>query len=136
MPLRPSIQIDPDEAELMLRGLVAVDLEQMRRLRPMGAPRVQDLIASGRLRYSSFDPAEQWQTYRQIIDDIARYGSTDADCEDLASLVAAEYQYEGVDMLAGVHVYRTGPRMSHVVTMRGDGSLEDPSLAAGMGSGA
>lgn len=135
MPIRPLLQIRPDEAAAMLGGgLVAVNEQQMRRMRAEGAPSVRDLIASGRLVYSPLDPAEHWQTYEQVVRDVTELGRTDADCEDLASMVAAEYRVTGEDPRATVYVYRTGPRMSHVVVRRGDGRLEDPSLAAGMGA--
>jgi hypothetical protein len=68
-----------------------------------------------------------------VIDEIDKNGYCEADCEDLASLGAAEYQFSGEDPGATVFVYRTGPRMSHVVIRRSNGALEDPSIAAGMG---
>lgn len=134
MPVRPLLQIEPEDAAALLGGgLVAVNVGQMRRLRPQGAPSVAELIRSGRLRYSNIDPAEHWQTYEQIIGELNAAGFAEADCEDLASLAAAEYQFTGEDPGATVYVYRTGPRMSHVVVQRSSGALEDPSLAAGMG---
>ena len=135
MPIRPTLEITPGDAQALLGGgLVAVNLRQMQRMRPKGAPSVFDLIRSGRLRYSRIDPQEQWQTYEQIVRDINATGSTDADCEDLASLVVAEYRYTGFDPGATVFVYGTTPTVSHVVVRRSNGSLEDPSVAAGMGT--
>jgi hypothetical protein len=135
MPIRPLIELHPQDAAAMLGGgLVAVNEAQMRRLRPAGAPTVRELIASGRLVYSAIDPAEHWQTYEQVVGDVQAVGRTDADCEDLASLVAAEYRVSGEDPGATVYVYRTGPKMSHVVVRRSSGALEDPSIAAGMGA--
>lgn len=135
MPVRPTLEIPvTDAAALLGGGLVQVNEQQMARWRPKGAPRVIDLITSGRLVYSALDPEEQWQTYEQILRRLgSEDGPVDADCEDLASLAAAEYRYTGIDPGAEVYVYKTGPHLSHVVVRRGDGSLEDPSLAAGMG---
>lgn len=135
MPIRPTMEIKPEDAQALLgSGLVGVNLAQMRRLRPQGTPSVIDLIRTGRVRYSRLDPTEHWQTYEQIVRDVQSQGWTDADCEDLASLVAAEYQFTGEDPGAQVHVYGTGPNLSHVVVRRSNGALEDPSVAAGMGS--
>lgn len=136
MALRPLLQVEPEDAAALLGGgLVAVDLSQMQRYRPEGAPSVRSLISSGRLVYSAIDPQEQWQTYEQILRRLrTEPGPVDADCEDLASLVAAEYRYTGEDPGATVYVYKTGPRLSHVVVKRSSGQLEDPSIAAGMGA--
>lgn len=116
----------------MLQGLVAVDVAQMQRAGP-NRPRVRHWIEAGELRYSRRDPREHWQDYDTLRAEIETHGYAYADCEDLASLAAAEYRVDGIDPRAGVHVYRTAPRVSHVVVLRGNGSLEDPSVAAGMG---
>lgn len=113
-------------------GLVAVDALQMRRAGP-GRPRVRGLITDRLLRYSANDPHEEWQTYDELVEKIGRHGFAYADCEDLATLVAAEYRVDGVDPGARIHVYRTAPSVSHVVVRRSSGALEDPSRSAGMG---
>lgn len=134
MAVRPSIQIAAGDAEALLGGgLVAVNEQQMRRA-GWGRPLVRDLIASGRLYYSRLDPDEQWQTYDQVLQRLATEGRVDADCEDLASLVAAEYRITGEDPGAAPTVYKSAPGVFHVVVRRSSGALEDPSIAAGMGS--
>lgn len=54
------------------------------------------------------------------------------DCEDLAGAVAAFHVFDGTDPDARAVAYRSGPRTWHAVVRRGDGSIEDPSLALGM----
>lgn len=135
MPIRPTLQIAAGDAEALLAsGLVGVNLKQMQRLRPAGAPSVFDLIRSGRLYYSRLDPEEQWQTYEQVVERVWAEGRADADCEDLASMIAAEYRYTGIDPGATVTVYPSAPGVSHVVVRLSSGQLQDPSIAAGMGT--
>lgn len=55
------------------------------------------------------------------------------DCDDLAPYHAASLRATGEDPEARPVVYQSGPSRWHVVTLRGDGSIDDPSRAAGMG---
>jgi len=132
VPVRPTMKLSPTDAAVMLGGLQAVDETQMRRAGPF-RPRVSDMIADGRLRYSRYDPEEHWQTYDEVVEEVGRWGSAEADCEDLGAMQAAEYRVDGVDPTAHTVVKRTGPAMSHV-TVQGDwvGAV-DPSRLAGMG---
>lgn len=54
------------------------------------------------------------------------------DCDDLAPYYAASLRHSGEDPRALAEVVRTGPKRWHAVVRRGDGTIEDPSLAAGM----
>ena len=54
------------------------------------------------------------------------------DCDDWAPLRAAELRVSGKDPEAKAIVYRSGGKRWHAVVERGDGSIDDPSLAAGM----
>lgn len=56
-----------------------------------------------------------------------------ADCEDLSAYRVGELRASGVDPEARIVVEQTGPRTLHAVVRRGDGSIEDPSRALGMG---
>ncbi len=120
----------------MLSGLVAVNRAQMERAGP-GRPRIRDLIASGQLRYSPVDPNEHWQTYDEVLGVMERDGAAYADCEDLASMAAAEMNIDqgaaDYDPSARVVVYRTGPSMSHVIVESKRFGHLDPSKSAGMG---
>jgi hypothetical protein len=132
MPVRPTLELSADDAAVLLNeGLVGVNRAQMQRRGP-NRPKVRDLITAGKLRYSRVDPNERWQTYEDVLAAIARDGFALADCEDIASMVAAELELEG-DTGARTSVYRTGPRMNHVVVQSPRYGLMDPSISAGMG---
>lgn len=132
MPVRPSLRLSPKDAELALLGLLAVDMEQMRRAGP-NRPRVRDLIRERRIRYTRHDPNEHWQTYDEVIGQVRRLGFALADCEDQATMLAAELRVDGLDPEATPRIYRTGPRMSHVVTDSHRFGRLDPSRWSGMG---
>jgi hypothetical protein len=55
------------------------------------------------------------------------------DCDDLAPWHAASLRASGVDPKARAIVRKSGPNRWHAIVRRGDGSIDDPSLAAGMG---
>jgi hypothetical protein len=57
------------------------------------------------------------------------------DCDDLAPWQAASLRHSGEDKHAKAIVKRSGPRRWHAVVRRGDGSIDDPSLRAGMAPG-
>jgi hypothetical protein len=57
------------------------------------------------------------------------------DCDDLGPWLAASLRASGEDPRARARATRSGPNRWHVVTQRGDGSIIDPSKAAGMGRG-
>lgn len=54
------------------------------------------------------------------------------DCDDLAPYHAASLHVTGVDPGAVARVVRTGPNMWHALVQRSDGSIDDPSMWAGM----
>jgi len=55
------------------------------------------------------------------------------DCDDLAPWQAASLRHTGEDPNATAVVRRSGPKRWHAIVRRGDGSIDDPSRAAGMG---
>lgn len=57
------------------------------------------------------------------------------DCDDLAPWHAASLRHTGEDPNARAVVKRSGHRKWHAVVERGDGSIDDPSKAAGMAPG-
>lgn len=57
------------------------------------------------------------------------------DCDDWAPLHAASLRVTGVDKGATAVVMRSGPGRWHAIVKRSNGQIEDPSEAAGMGSG-
>ena len=54
------------------------------------------------------------------------------DCDDLAPWHAASLRASGTDPHADAIVKRSGANKWHAIVRRGDGSIEDPSAAAGM----
>jgi len=57
------------------------------------------------------------------------------DCDDLAPYAAATLRVTGEDRGARAVVKRSGPKKWHAVVRRSDGSIDDPSLEAGMRPG-
>lgn len=57
------------------------------------------------------------------------------DCDDLAPWHAASLRVKGVDPGAKAIVIKSGPSRWHAIVERSNGKFEDPSEAAGMGSG-
>jgi hypothetical protein len=54
------------------------------------------------------------------------------DCDDWAPLHAASLRVTGQDPEAKAIVRKSGPKRWHAIVQRSDGSIDDPSLAAGM----
>jgi hypothetical protein len=54
------------------------------------------------------------------------------DCDDLAPYHAASLRTTGEDPGAIARVYPSGPSTYHAIVQRSDGSIDDPSVAAGM----
>lgn len=57
------------------------------------------------------------------------------DCDDLAPYHAASLRASGLDTGARAIVRKSGPNRWHAIVERSDGTIEDPSKAAGMGAG-
>lgn len=57
------------------------------------------------------------------------------DCDDLAPYHAASLRATGADSGARAFVKKSGPNRWHALVQRSDGTIEDPSRAAGMGAG-
>jgi hypothetical protein len=60
-------------------------------------------------------------------------GRGHGDCDDLAPWHCASLRVTGEDPGARAIVKKSGPRRWHAVVQRSDGSIDDPSRAAGMG---
>ncbi len=151
--IHPYFNMSGGDARGLLYGLMEVDKIQLRE--DPSLPSMRKLIQDGRVRYKRADPEEHWQTYKEIVDQTRYGGTAQADCEDLASALAAEDQVRyGVQSLPYAYSPREG--LFHVVTAVPTGQygavpqgswppaqgappvmgyvLQDPSAAAGMGS--
>lgn len=98
----------------------------------------EDLIRSGKSPTSDqlIEQGAQWRPEKpgdECFDHgglIARRGH--GDCDDWAPLHAATLRVTGEDPEAMAIVRKSGPKRWHAIVQRGDGSIDDPSLAAGM----
>ncbi len=106
--------------EAALEGLAALATEDHR------AHELPPLYRSG-IRYRREDGTENW-----LLPSEALLAGA-ADCEDLSAYRVGELRATGVDPDARIVVEQSGPRTLHAVVRRGDGTIEDPSRALGMG---
>lgn len=132
MPVTPFIRVATRDAANLLDGIVSANLGQMRHKNadPKAMPILRG-IQSGRVRYNRADAQEHWQTWDELVAQMAQGGVAEGDCEDLASAVTAELLYAGEK--ARTYVYQSGPHLYHVVVHTDRWGLLDPSRAAGMG---
>jgi hypothetical protein len=131
--ISPHFRLETKDAANLLAGLVNVGLGQMRRARLGAADSFPILrgIQAGRVRYERADPNEDWQSWGELVAQMGRGdGIARGDCEDLSSAVAAELLFNGIP--ARTYVYRSGPRLYHVVVKTDRWGVLDPSRAAGM----
>lgn len=107
-----------EEIECLLEGLVRLDLCQLRR--GLVPP-----LYSSRVRYKrEARGREDWQSARRCVE------RGEADCEDLASYLAATYRLAGVN--ARAIVKEVTPTLKHCLCLLPDGRIEDPSKRLGM----
>jgi len=147
--ISPLFQVTGKEAKHFLPALVAINEEALR-ANP-GWPSVRGLITQGKVKYRLADEQEHWQTYRELVEAVSKQGIAYADCEDLASAVAAEDRVRR-GVMTESYAYNPSPNLFHVVaavptgstnkvgalptargTLRPGFVLQDPSAAAGMG---
>jgi hypothetical protein len=130
--MSPTFRIRTVDAANLLDGVVSMNLGQMAKSR-YGAPGHFPIlrgIQRGTVRYRRADPDEHWKTWRELMEELEHRGRAFGDCEDLASAVAAEMLYNGTG--ARTYVYKSAPKLYHVVVKTDRWGLLDPSRAAGM----
>lgn len=119
----PEEQVSPNVVNAALEAVTRLD-EQL--IRSGKSPTATELIGAGAI-WKPEPPG----------DECFDHGGTIAtrgwgDCDDWAPLAAAEHRVKGTDPGAQAIVIPSGPNTYHALVQRSDGSLEDPSLAAGM----
>jgi hypothetical protein len=110
-----------------LQGLVTgVALASWTQLNDPRTARMIPKLYSGHVRYRQERPGlEEWQTALET----AQRGW--GDCEDLVIYRLAEL-WQGEDVRARARVIQVTPALRHVVLVRGNGHIEDPSKRLGM----
>jgi hypothetical protein len=98
-------------------------------VRAGAAPPAAGEIKSGRVRWH---PEPAGDEHFDLPDTIMKRGH--GDCDDLAPWHAGSLRAAGIDPRARAFVKKSGPKRWHALVQRGDGSIEDPSLHAGMHS--
>ena len=134
----PKFNITSRDASHLLQGLVAVNRAQIKRAKSKGMKEpfpIIKAIQEGRLRYKRQDKGEHWQTWDEMMKNAnsQKFAGTieyGADCEDLSSAVAAELLEAGIP--ARTYVYKSRPKLFHVVVLTKKWGFLDPSRDAGM----
>jgi hypothetical protein len=92
-------------------------------------PTFSTAVKAGRVKWAPEPPgAERFDHARTVL------GRGWGDCDDLAPWQAASLRVTGVDPGATANVVKSGPNRWHAIVKRSDGTIEDPSRQAGMGS--
>lgn len=92
-----------------------------------GASPTSDQLISAGAKWEPEPPGQEHFDHGALI---AKRGK--GDCDDWAPLHAATLRVTGEDPEAMAVVRKSGPKRWHAVVQRSDGSIDDPSLAAGM----
>lgn len=118
--LRPTLTVEADSKVLQ----ALADLHVALAVRDLRANPQRPLYRAGvRYRRESVG-AEVWQ----LPSETARLGY--GDCEDLAAWRVAELRLQGEP--ARILIKQVRPKLWHVLVMRSDGKIEDPSRKLGM----
>jgi hypothetical protein len=91
------------------------------------APTFHDALSRGGVRWQPEPPGAERFDHAATV---TRRGW--GDCDDLAPWQAASLRFSGEDPGARATVYPSGPGRWHAVVRRSDGSIDDPSIDAGM----
>jgi len=134
----PKFNITSRDASHLLQGLVAVNRAQIKRAKAKGMKEpfpIIKAIQEGRLRYKRQDKGEHWQTWDEMMKNansqkLSRTIEYGADYGDLSSAVAAELLEAGIP--ARTYVYKSRPKLFHVVVLTKKWGFLDPSRDAGM----
>lgn len=118
----------PREKEAAFRAALEASTRAHEALARAGRlPDITRAISSGAVRWAPEPPGqERFDLATEVV------GRGWGDCDDLAPWWAAQLRATGRDPGARAIVRRTGERRWHAVVQRSDGSIDDPSLAAGM----
>jgi len=119
----PDAHADPHVINAILEGVTRLD-ESL--IRSGQSPTSRELVAAGAI----WRPEPPGDEHFDHGGTIAQRGW--GDCDDWAPLHAATLRASGEDPGAKAIVVPSGPDTYHAIVERSDGSLDDPSVAAGM----
>ena len=120
---------DQDRKAALDAALESVTRTVAGMVRAGAAPPAAGHIKSGRVRWQPEPPGDE---HFDLPATIIRRGW--GDCDDLAPWHAGSLRAGGIDPGARAVVKKSGPKRWHALVRRSDGSIEDPSLHAGMHS--
>lgn len=119
----PEEHVHPNVVDALLEGVTRLD-EHM--IRSGQSPTSHEAIAAGAI----WRPEHYSEEHFDHGNTIATRGW--GDCDDWAPLHAATLRASGEDVGAVARVVPSGPSTYHAIVQRSDGSIDDPSIAAGM----
>lgn len=119
----PEAHVNPAVIDAALEAVTRLD-ESL--IRSGQSPTASELVRAG-ARWQPEPPGDEHFDHGGTI---AARGH--GDCDDWAPLKAAELRATGEDPRAVARVVKSGDTTYHAIVQRGDGSIDDPSLAAGM----
>lgn len=122
-------ELDDQERKLALNhALEAVTIANSAMMKRGLTPKITGAIKEGRVKWKPEPPGDEHFDLASTV--ISRGWG---DCDDLAPAYAGQLRATGVDPGARAFVKRSGPTRWHAMVRRSDGTIEDPSRAAGMG---
>jgi hypothetical protein len=114
--------------ELLNAALEVTSMANERMLAAGEVEPVSELIKHKEVRWKP-EPFKDGEHF-DLLDTVQKRGW--GDCDDLSPALTAELRHKGIDEGARSVVRRSGPKRWHVVTELSDGTIVDPSEAAGM----
>lgn len=120
---------DHERREALNAALEAVTISNEGMISRGLAPKITGLIKAGKVKWKPEPPGDE---HFDLVTTVAKRGW--GDCDDLAPAYAGQLRATGVDPGARAFVRKSGPERWHALVRRSDGSVEDPSKAAGMGT--
>src|SRR5512143_622312 len=132
--MRIRLAVPPDLNEQETKAVLDAALEAMTAAHvPLVAsgklPTAARAIKAGAVRWRPEPPGDEHFDLGTTV-----LGRGWGDCDDIGPWHAGSLRATGQDREARAVVRKSGPKKWHVVVERANGAIEDPSVAAGMGS--
>jgi hypothetical protein len=121
----PETHVSADVLDAALEAVTRLDEDMIVKGK---APPLDRVLAAGRVRWQPEPPGAERFDNAAVV-----FGRGWGDCDDLAPWHAATLRANGIDPEATAFARQSGPGRWHAVVRRSDGSVDDPSIAAGMG---